>query len=853
MKKSLLLLCLFSTLISSSLFAFPDIERIGVSGSDPPFNFGFTDTLTGFLLKDDETMIASYGETLTIVDLAYYELAAEQPPPLSVDIGTDGRLASIAYSKDRDRVYAPQDDGDCLIYDLANITADPATVVVAAGKELGPIALDNNAQRAYIINTADNSINVLNLSNLTVESVIALTIPSITSFLINAAVHNVLTDEIYFTTDVGVVFFMAAGGTAATIITIDSTHVANLPAIGVTPNGSFVYVVDETENKLVKIDASTHAIVNDAIDLTENPGPTGIVITEVSRPQEGGGNATYAYVAGSGGLSVVNTAGDLVLDMGTDPAINHEPLPMSVTPHLAVASTVTDGYVYTDNATQSVSVISANPWVTVTSLTYSGGGDSLGQHESITIVFQADEAGTATIRSGGGVSGDGTALVDDTGASSWDVAAADTDASVTINYDDNSAAFIEGANTVFVFVTNAEGDVGRIATTVNVDTPPPLVTIESAGFGTSRIYVTFDRMDVADMNHYNVYVDTDPAAVMTKSEIAAAPAQADSGSTQEAEVSDLENGIVYYIAMEAVDEAGNISAARTNTFADGTVAFAVPQRTAGPCELSGESGCSLAPICKRGDGGIFWILICALFILVSSRVRCKRTWRSHHFNGIASSSALCGLLAMTAIVIILLFSISAHAKEPTPQWWSFEAKTGFWMPKNQNVKHFFGNCCNLITRLQGGLLVHGRYGAEAGVGFFIKDGTAVGTLTGEDSRDSFNFLIIPIETNFVWRIDYWTWDYVLPYIKAGLDYWFFRENLQGDVTKGIKYGAHGVLGMQINLKAIDPDGIKSLDDDFGINDLFVTLEAQYQFINSFGSTGLDLSGPVFSIGFLFEF
>jgi hypothetical protein len=208
---------------------------------------------------------------------------------------------------------------------------------------------------------------------------------------------------------------------------------------------------------------------------------------------------------------------------------------------------------------------------------------------------------------------------------------------------------------------------------------------------------------------------------------------------------------------------------------------------------------------------------------------------------------------MTAIVIILLFSISAHAKEPTPQWWSFEAKTGFWMPKNQNVKHFFGDCCNLITRLQGGLLVHGRYGAEAGVGFFIKDGTAVGTLTGEDSRDSFNFLIIPIETNFVWRIDYWTWDYVLPYIKAGLDYWFFRENLQGDVTKGIKYGAHGVLGMQINLKAIDPDGIKSLDDDFGINDLFVTLEAQYQFINSFGSTGLDLSGPVFSIGFLFEF
>jgi len=479
-----------------------------------------------------------------------------------------------------------------------------------------------------------------------------------------------------------------------------------------------------------------------------------------------------------------------------------------------------------------VSVISANPWVTITGLTYSGGGESMGAHESITITFQSDEAGTATIMSGGDVSANGTALVGDTGASSWDIPDPDTDVSVTINYDDNGSAFAEGDNTVFVFVTKSTGDRGRIATTVAVDTPPPLVVIESAGFGNTRIYVTFDRIDVEDMSQYNIYVDTDPAAVLTKAEIAATVEQAASGTTQEAEVGGLENNVIYYIAMEAVDTAGNISASRTNTFADGTVAFGMPQQTEGPCGFSGEKGCTLSG--GKPNRVSYGIILFLLIILVSIRL---------------SNNKFPFFIA----AIFFILTSAAQAKEPSSQWWSFEAKTGFWIPKNNNVNHFFGDCCNLITRLQGGLLVHGRYGAEAGVGFFVKNGTAAGMTTGEDSRDSFNFLLIPMETNFVWRVDYWNWDYVVPYLKVGLDYVYFRENLQSDITQGLKLGVHGVLGTQINLKFIGEDSIKNMDDDFGINDLFLTLEAQYQYINNFGSEGLNLSGPVFSIGFLFEF
>jgi len=855
MRKSIIALCLIIcySFLSTPLFAFPDTERIGISGASPPFNFGFTNTITGFALRDDETLIVSYGEVLSLVDLAYYDLSQSQPPPLTVDAKTDGRIAAIAYSKDHDRIYATQEDGDLLIFDMARITEDPRSFKIAEGHKLGQIALDNNGRNAYVIDTTNHTVLVFNLTALTVDNIIALNIPTISSFAINDAVHVAATDEIYFLTDKGVVFYLPAGGLAATQITLDNTYVANLSSAFPTVDGANIYVTNETDNLLVRISTATHAIVNDSIDLAENPSPSSIVITKVNRPKGGTGNAEYGYIAGSKGISVLNTADDGILDMGTDPVIDREPIPMSAVPHRLVATTVDDGYVYAANATQSVGVLTANPWVTISSLTYPGGGDSMGVHESFTLAFQADEAGTATLHSGGDVYGSGIALVDSSSASSWPVDNPDTDVSVTINYDDNKDSFIEGANSIFVFVTKDTNDKGRIAAAVNVDTPPPIVTMRSAGFGEARIYVTFDRIDVADMNHYNVYVDTNPDAVMTKTEVAATVAQASSGSTQEAQVGDLENGIAHFIAMEAVDNAGNISESRTNTFADGSVAYAIPQTTAGPVELSGEKGCTVVPVISNpltlsrkasADSLVkMTSMVIALFVPVILFLIARRNVKS-------TRTILISIIFFGSMFCI---SFETHAREPSPQWWSAEIKTGFWMPSSNNVNHFFGNCCNLITRVQGGLLVHGRYGAEIGAGFFMKNATASGTITGESSEDRFNFLLLPIETNFVWRADYWSWDYVIPYMKAGLDYVFFRENLKGKITKGVKYGFHVAGGVQLNMKMFDEGTILTLDDDFGINDLFITLETQYQFIDNFGSHGLDLSGPVFSAGLLFEF
>jgi hypothetical protein len=198
--------------------------------------------------------------------------------------------------------------------------------------------------------------------------------------------------------------------------------------------------------------------------------------------------------------------------------------------------------------------------------------------------------------------------------------------------------------------------------------------------------------------------------------------------------------------------------------------------------------------------------------------------------------------------------VSAHefSARESPQMWSMEVKTGFWLPGSGTVEQFFGKCCNMISQIEGGLLFKGRYGVEQSVGFFYKDARAVGVNSGAASQDRFNFILIPMATSFLWRADYFDWRYLVPFARMGLDYIFFREGDRGSSTKGIKFGLHGGGGVALNIGAIG-DVNDSFDSDFGINDLFLTLETRYQWANNFGGRGLNLSGWVHSAGLLFEF
>ena len=200
---------------------------------------------------------------------------------------------------------------------------------------------------------------------------------------------------------------------------------------------------------------------------------------------------------------------------------------------------------------------------------------------------------------------------------------------------------------------------------------------------------------------------------------------------------------------------------------------------------------------------------------------------------------------------VFVLGVSASATEKSPQWFSTELKTGFWLPSNSKVEGFFGQCCNLISRAEFGLLLDSKYGFEGGAGFFIKDGKSIGKTTGAVSADTFGFYLIPLETNLTYRADFIENQIVVPYVKAGTDYIFFRESDQGKITKGFKYGYHGTGGLQILMEWFD-EASGALERE-GINDVYLTLEATYQKVDDFGKGGLDLSGWVYSAGLLFEY
>ncbi|MBT3181812.1 MAG: outer membrane beta-barrel protein [Deltaproteobacteria bacterium] len=199
-------------------------------------------------------------------------------------------------------------------------------------------------------------------------------------------------------------------------------------------------------------------------------------------------------------------------------------------------------------------------------------------------------------------------------------------------------------------------------------------------------------------------------------------------------------------------------------------------------------------------------------------------------------------------------SSSYTPTDESPQMWEFELRTGFWIPHNAELKQAFTKCCNLITKVQGGLLFNRRYGVGISAGFLYKSGQATITdsQTGTQSAQRLHLFMIPMELNFTWRADYFSWRYIVPYLRPGFDWVYYKESISGSKISGMKFGMHGAGGLMLNLAEMSGSR-RDLDHDMGINDFFLTLEGAYQWIDSFGKKGLDVSGYLFSFGLLFEF
>ena len=573
---------------TTTAFAYPTSVKKTLS-------LGLSQATGGMSITDDDRyLFVAHTDSLKMIDLGKFALASSQPATLSEDEGTDGNIGGIAFSPMNDYIYAAQDDGDLLRFNLNAITDDPVSSIIAADKTLVLMAIDQTAASPvlYIGNNTDSLLYISSPASGSSPTIINLkdTIQD-ANFTMNDILFAPDTDEVYIATSIGIVIYMAGSGSSAAAIELDSERKANIKALAATPDGTKVYAADSTNNQIEIISTSTHTAGTPiAIDTDDNSGLADIVVANVATPA----GDIYGFVSGEQGITLFDTYDDTLFDLDTtNDANTYDPISTSYYGYLAASD---DYYIYLSSGGGEISVITDKPYITSSSVSYADSAaataTALKSGGTTTITFQSDEAGTYAIRSGGSIDQSGTLLTDTSSATSGSVSAA-TDVSASFAYDTISSSLSEGSNTFFIFVTDSDNLVGRVGVTVTVDNPPLAVTIQSTGFGSGRAYVNFSRLTASDISYYNIYADTDAATVQTKTGVSATVTQPASGDTVEGSVSGLANGTTYYLAVEGVDSASTVGP-RAYLLSNGSAASAVPQETVGPSGLSGETGgCSL--------------------------------------------------------------------------------------------------------------------------------------------------------------------------------------------------------------------------------------------------------------------
>jgi len=141
-------------------------------------------------------------------------------------------------------------------------------------------------------------------------------------------------------------------------------------------------------------------------------------------------------------------------------------------------------------------------------------------------------------------------------------------------------------------------------------------------------------------------------------------------------------------------------------------------------------------------------------------------------------------------------------------------------------------------------------GLDLGIGTLYGAGHAL-TRTGRASGEDVELYVLPGSLGLTYRFDFLNEQLVVPSVSAGGDYWAYREN--NAFSKRVEGGKNGYYvkgGLGILLDWIEPDSSFNLQDDFGIENVFLELGWTETWMNQ---EGLNFSAILYQAGFRFEF
>ncbi len=214
-----------------------------------------------------------------------------------------------------------------------------------------------------------------------------------------------------------------------------------------------------------------------------------------------------------------------------------------------------------------------------------------------------------------------------------------------------------------------------------------------------------------------------------------------------------------------------------------------------------------------------------------------------------------------SLAVIFLLVIIIGASCPSAQGedrqiynWSVEMRSGVFWPDSDEWEKVYGRDAAILSEIHLRYQLLPRLEVGGALGFLIENGQ--GQLRGGETSDQdYTILLVPLQFEGVYRFDFLTDQLLVPYVKAGLDLWLFREEGENDSKEwsGTRGGFHGGVGLQLLLDRLDPEGARNFLRSTGIVNSYIVMDARYAKVDNFGSSDLDLSGWIIQAGLFFQF
>ncbi len=260
-----------------------------------------------------------------------------------------------------------------------------------------------------------------------------------------------------------------------------------------------------------------------------------------------------------------------------------------------------DGAVYVAGTGGVVRMVTDRPFVSL----LDADATRLGPGEEYTLTFAANADVEYELRVAADLDPDGGSRI---AAGSLEV---DVESSVTLQADDLP---LEGANRVYLFVDSGADDLGVDSIVLTFDGPPDALATPTVGVADEELTLRWMASDEPDIATFEVYLadapftsDALPAFVtadgMTWPRTVTA---GEPSAAQSVAVKGLTNNTLYYLAVRAQDEGGQLS-----PLSD--VVSGTPRDTCGAAECAGEPlGCSTCSSLASRDPAVplgAWLLL----------------------------------------------------------------------------------------------------------------------------------------------------------------------------------------------------------------------------------------------------